>query len=223
MLCCHETSSDLLYNPILLVVSTITTIVICVFNGTPSSHHWPSLGTGASVAALAGCWASWGHCSAPSCPAWHLAAQGLRHLKVGLRLNPPSPPAVASPAVDHLEPSVLKGQTTLTDTVTASSVHTSHSVTLLNTDTQTTHLRTQLQSILLPTDHMSNVSHHYSHTQTHTHALKCSPDPLFPVAQRKRSCLTIISGGRGWSRVEQRSKRINHPRSGRLRTATRHT
>ncbi len=121
-----------------------------------------------------------------------------------------------------LSPSVFRLMT-LTDTVTASSVHTSHSVTLLNTDTQTTHLRTQLQSILLPTDHMSNVSHHYSHTQTHTHALKCSPDPLFPVAQRKRSCLTIISGGRGWSWVEQRSKRINHPRTGRLRTATRHT
>lgn len=50
-----------------------------------------------------------------------------------------------------------------------------------------------------------------------THTWSSPPDPLFPVSRWKRSCLTIISWGRGWSGVEQRSKRINHLRSCRLR------
>lgn len=58
---------------------------------------------------------------------------------------------------------------------------------------------------------------------THTHAHTHKALSQTPFSSRKRSCLFIISGGRGWSGVEQRSKRINHLRSCCLRTATRHT
>lgn len=95
----------------------------------------------------------------------------------------------------------------LTDTDITSSVHKFYSVSITPWNS--------LINILSPLDHMSSVSHHYSHAHK---ALSLSPFSI-----RKRSCLDIISWGRGWSTLEQRSKRINHLQSYRLRTATRHT
>lgn len=51
------------------IVSAFKTLCNMRLKGALSSHHWPSLGTGAAVGALAGCWVSWVHRWAPSCPA----------------------------------------------------------------------------------------------------------------------------------------------------------
>lgn len=51
-----------------------------------------------------------------------------------------------------------------------------------------------------------------SFTGIHMH--RCAPKACHrsPFSSRKRSCLSIMGRGRGWSTVEQRSKRINHVR-----------